>query len=94
MDGTYCRGLLLPPNPNRGVLFAQGDRVRVELEALTADNYYCLNEVRIQLNNSGLFAPPLARLRTNVRNLAASSPKKAVGYFASHTVRAKSLIIR
>ncbi len=94
VDGTYFRGILLTTNPNSGTAFAKGDRVRVEVEALTADNYYFLNEVRIQLNNGGLFAPPPANVRTNVRNLDATSPNKAVGYFAGYTVRADSLVIR
>jgi hypothetical protein len=94
VDGTYFRGLNLTPNPDRGGAFAKGDRVRVDVEALTADNYYFLNELRIQLNNSGLFAPPPANVRTNVRNLDANSPHRAVGYFAGYTVRTDSLVIR
>ena len=93
VDGTYFRRLNLTPNPDRGGAFAKGDRVRVAVEALTADNYYFLNELRTQLNNSGLFAPPPANVRTNVRNLDATSPRKAVGYFAGYTVRTDSLVI-
>ncbi len=94
VDGTYFRGLNLTPNPDRGGAFAKGDRVRVAVEVLTADNYYFLNELSIQLNNGGLFAPPPANVRTNVRNLDANSPHQAVGYFAGYTVRTDSLVIR
>ncbi|WP_375437313.1 DUF4249 domain-containing protein [uncultured Hymenobacter sp.] len=94
VDGTYFNGLNLTNDPEAGVPLRKGDRVRVEVSALTADYYRFLNEMRIQLNNTGLFAPPPANVRTNVRNLDATSPKKAVGYFAAYTVRADSLVIQ
>jgi hypothetical protein len=33
-------------------------------------------------------------VRTNVRNLDATSPKQAAGYFAGYTVRSDSLVIQ
>lgn len=74
--------------------YQPGQRVRVEINAITQDYYTFLREVATQTNNRGIFAPPPANVRTNVRNVAAGSAKVAVGYFAGYAVRADSLIIR
>ncbi|SHI29918.1 protein of unknown function [Hymenobacter daecheongensis DSM 21074] len=95
VDGNYINGVELTSEKGANDKpFAKGDRVRVVAESLPRDYFYFLNEMVTQLNNVGLFAAPPANVRTNVRNVQPGSDKAAVGYFAGHTVRADSLVIR
>ena len=89
VDGKYLNGLRLNAKP-----FAKGDVIRVEANALTADYYYFLRELSLQINNGGLFATPPANVRTNVQNLSSGADRPAVGYFAGYAVRAAAVRIR
>ena len=88
LDGRYLAG------PLDGHSYQPGQRVRVEINSITDDYKLFLQQVATQTNNRGLFAPPPANARTNVRNLEAGSARVAVGYFAGYTVRADSITIR
>ncbi|GAA3952833.1 DUF4249 domain-containing protein [Hymenobacter algoricola] len=95
VDGNYIGGVELTNEKGANDQpFAKGDRVRVQAESLPRDYFYFLSEMVTQLNNVGLFATPPANVRTNIRNVRPGSEKAAVGYFAGHTVRADSLVIR
>ncbi|MDQ2770999.1 MAG: DUF4249 domain-containing protein [Bacteroidota bacterium] len=93
VDGNYLRSLELNGGPGQ-VQFVKGDRVKVEIQSITADYYHFLNELSTQINNAGLFAAPPANVRTNVHNLTPGSSRQAVGYFAGYTVRADSVVLR
>jgi hypothetical protein len=88
VDGNYLGDITLNPDPLR-----PGDKVRVQLNSITADYYHFLNEVQTQVNNVGLFATTPANVRTNVRNIQSGTDKVAVGYFAGITVRQDSVVV-
>ena len=89
VDGRYISRIELNAKP-----LVRGDRLRVELVAITRDYFYFLNELFGQINNAGLFATSPANVRTNVKNLSGDPQNAAVGYFAAFSVRADSVVVR
>jgi hypothetical protein len=63
-----------------------GDRLKVQGNAISRDAYYFFVELATQINNSGMFASPLANVRTNIQNKNSQSGIKAVGYFGASAV--------
>ena len=61
--------------------FALGDTITVELLSIDRENWRFLTEMQTQLNNTGLFAEPIANVRGNVDNLNPNSATTAVGCF-------------
>jgi hypothetical protein len=66
-------------NPRDG--FNAGDTCAVEVHSISAELYFFFLEVQTQTRNGGLFATPPANVSTNIKNINASSPIKAVGFF-------------
>jgi len=58
-----------------------GDTLAVELLSIDAEQWRFLKEMDIQLNNTGLFASPIANVRGNIFNTDKNSKTKAVGCF-------------
>jgi hypothetical protein len=61
-----------------------GDKITVEIYALTKDSWEFLDLTRDQLNNGGLFARPIVNVPTNILNLDKNAPreKQALGWFS------------
>lgn len=79
------------PEPDNNNLFETppfktGDQVYVELYSITEDAFDFWAEVRTQLQNGGLFAIPLANVRTNLVNTNPNSKQKVVGFFCTSAV--------
>jgi hypothetical protein len=89
VEGNYITGPEMNNKP-----FRVGDRIKIEVCAITEDNYNFYNEMFAQINNGGMFANPPANVRTNVMNRNPSSAKKAVGYFGGWGVRSKEITIQ
>jgi hypothetical protein len=87
VDGNYIGNIELHEKP-----FKSGDRVRVETLSITEDAYYFFSEAISQMFNGGLFARPVANIRTNVRNVNPASPRKAVGYFGASAVSSAEVV--
>lgn len=62
-------------------LFADQDKVTVELHSLPLEAYYFLYQVQSETNNGGIFATPPANIPSNIFNLNSESAEKAVGLF-------------
>jgi hypothetical protein len=56
------------------------------LYSITEEAFNFWVEVRDQLQNGGLFAIPLANVRTNLVNTNANSKERAVGFFCTSAV--------
>jgi hypothetical protein len=65
----------LTPSPYR-----IGDKVRVDVHAITPEMYYYLNLISTQLNNTGLFAVPPSNIPGNIFCLT-NSKTKVLGFF-------------
>lgn len=65
----------LTPSPYR-----VGDKVRVDVHAITPELYYYLNLISTQLNNTGLFAVPPSNIPGNIICLN-QSKTKILGFF-------------
>jgi hypothetical protein len=63
-----------------------GDKVKVELYSITEPAFNFFGEVRTQLQNSGLFAIPLANVSTNLVNQNPNSRARALGFFGASAV--------
>ncbi len=66
-------------NGDEGYLI--GDVIDVDLLSIDAEQWRFLKEMEIQLNNSGLFADPIANVRGNLFNKNPNSKVQAVGCF-------------
>ncbi|TAD98338.1 MAG: DUF4249 domain-containing protein [Bacteroidetes bacterium] len=66
-------------------LYQTGETVKVELYSITEDAFNFFTEVVTQINNGGLFATPIANVRTNIKNTNPNG-KKATGYFGASAV--------
>jgi len=58
-----------------------GDVMELELLSIDAEQWRFLKEMEVQLNNTGLFANPIANVRGNIFNANPSSKIQAVGCF-------------
>lgn len=87
MDGLYFRNVQFHSEP-----FEAGDRVNIEAWSITEDAYYFYDEMRDQIMNGGLFANPVANIRTNIKP-AAENSMKAVGYFGGASVVSMEILI-
>ncbi|WP_439557184.1 DUF4249 domain-containing protein [Dyadobacter sp.] len=66
-------------------LYSAGDQVGVELHSITNEAFEFLKQIREQANNGGLFATPIANVRSNITNTNASG-SKALGFFGASAV--------
>jgi len=62
-------------------LFADKDKLKVELFSIPTEAYFYLLQLRQESSNGGIFATPLSNIPTNILNLNSKSTKKALGAF-------------
>lgn len=74
-------------------LYKENDKVRVELLSITEAHFDFWTQLRTELNNTGLFATPAARIPSNINNINANSTKKAAGWFGTSAVSSMEMII-
>lgn len=74
-------------------LYKEGDVVRVELSSLTEAHFDFWTQLRTELNNTGLFATPAARIPSNVNNINATSTKQASGWFGTSAVSSMEMVV-
>lgn len=67
-------------------LYLENDKVKVELTSITESHFDFWTQLRTELNNTGLFATPAARIPCNVVNTNPNSTKKASGWFGTSAV--------
>jgi hypothetical protein len=67
-------------------LYEENDKVRVELSSITEAHFDFWIQLRTELNNTGLFATPAARIPSNITNTNANSTKQASGWFGTSAV--------
>lgn len=73
-------------------LYSAGAEVGVELHSITYDAFEFLKQVSEQAANGGLFATPIANVRSNVINADPKGPK-ALGFFSTSAVSRKETVI-
>ena len=74
-------------------LYKENDRVRVELLSITEGHYDFWTQLRTELNNTGLFATPAARIPSNINNININSTKQAAGWFGTSGVSSMEMIV-
>jgi hypothetical protein len=89
VDGNYIADLEAFDDPMRN-----GDMVKAEIMSITKDAYYYFTEMKIQVDNGGMFSNPPSNIRTNIQNMNPASSKKAVGYFGASAVRSKEIVFK
>jgi hypothetical protein len=68
---------------NQAKPYLKGDTIAVELLSFDLNSWLFFNELRIQTTEtSGLFADPIANVRSTILNVNSNSDKKALGCFA------------
>ncbi|WAC10774.1 DUF4249 domain-containing protein [Dyadobacter pollutisoli] len=73
-------------------LYSAGAEVGVELHSITYEAFEFLKQVSEQAANGGLFATPIANVRSNVINADPNGPK-ALGFFSASAVSRKETVI-
>lgn len=73
-------------------LYSAGAEVGVELHSITYEAFEFLKQVSEQAANGGLFATPIANVRSNVVNADPNGPK-ALGFFSASAVSRKETVI-
>ncbi|MEA5140879.1 DUF4249 domain-containing protein [Arcicella rigui] len=74
-------------------LYQENDKVKVELNSITEAHFDFWTQLRTELNNTGLFATPSARIPCNVINTNPNSSKKAAGWFGTSAVTSLEVTI-
>jgi len=78
-DGfVFIRPIRQSINPEK--LYVMNDTVKVELQSITPEAFYFLQQLNQQITNGGLFASPPANVPTNIIN-AKKGGKVATGFF-------------
>ncbi|NIJ51166.1 DUF4249 domain-containing protein [Dyadobacter arcticus] len=73
-------------------LYSAGASVGVELHSITHEAFEYLNQISEQALNGGLFATPIANIKSNVIN-ADPKGKGALGFFGASAVSRKTTIV-
>ena len=73
-------------------LYSAGAEVGVELHSITYEAFEFLKQVSEQAANGGLFATPIANVRSNIINADPKGPK-ALGFFSTSAVSRKETVI-
>lgn len=73
-------------------LYQAGSHVGVELHSITNEAFYFLQQVVDQSTNGGIYATPIANIKSNVIN-ADPNGKKALGYFGASAVSRMETIV-
>ncbi|WP_229254817.1 DUF4249 domain-containing protein [Dyadobacter linearis] len=66
-------------------LYSAGNQIGVELHSITNEAFEFLKQIREQAGNGGLFATPIANIRSNVVNANPAGPK-ALGFFGASAI--------
>jgi Domain of unknown function (DUF4249) len=74
-------------------LFKENDKVRVELLSITEAHFDFWIQLRTELNNTGLFATPAARIPSNINNVNANSSKQAAGWFGTSAMSVMEVVV-
>jgi hypothetical protein len=74
-------------------LYEENDKVKVELLSITEAHFDFWIQLRTELNNTGLFATPAARIPSNINNINANSAKKASGWFGTSAVSMMEVVV-
>jgi hypothetical protein len=74
-------------------LYKENDKVRVELLSITEAHFDFWIQLRTELNNTGLFATPAARIPSNINNINANSTKQAAGWFGTSAVSSMEMVV-
>ena len=74
-------------------LFADKDKLKVELYSIPIEAYYYVLQLKQESQNGGIFATPLANIPTNILNLNQNSTKKALGAFIVSKVSSFETVI-
>lgn len=74
-------------------LFADKDKLKVELYSIPIEAYYYIFQLKQESQNGGIFATPLANIPTNILNLNQNSTKKALGAFIVSKVSSFETVI-
>ncbi len=88
-DGKYFKGVSL----NASSPFKIGDKAKVEFWSISKDVYEYISQIRLQINNRGIFQTTPSNVPTNIINQDASSSIKATGFFIGSLVESQSGII-
>ncbi|MEA5260718.1 DUF4249 domain-containing protein [Arcicella aquatica] len=67
-------------------LYLENDKLKVELNSITEPHFDFWTQFRTELNNTGLFSTPAARIPCNVINISATPKKQAAGWFGTSAV--------
>jgi hypothetical protein len=67
---------------NFGRPYNAGENVKIEIHSINYNTYLFFNQVRNQINNSGLFAVPSSNVRTNIESSSSETSKRAIGMFS------------
>lgn len=87
-DGAYFHETQFHTEP-----FEVSDRVVIENWSITEDAFFFYSEMQDQISNGGMFAEPVANIRTNIKS-APGNQQKAVGYFGGASVVRQELLIQ
>ncbi len=74
-------------------LYAENDKLKVELNSITEPHFDFWTQFRTELNNTGLFSTPAARIPCNVINISATPKKQAAGWFGTSAVTSLEVTI-
>ena len=69
------------------------DTLRIEIQGISPDFYYFLDEITTQMENEGLFAAPPANVRTNIINRDPDG-RAGLGYFVIGEMEAREVVIK
>jgi len=92
-QGEGADGLTFIPPIRTGIttfpdIYKKGDKVRVEIHAISFETYNFIFQAQSQITNGGLFATPPFNVITNIENVSGSDAveDQAVGWFSVATV--------
>ena len=74
-------------------LYLENDKLKVELNSITEPHFDFWTQFRTELNNTGLFSTPAARIPCNVINISTTPKKQAAGWFGTSAVSSLEVTI-
>ncbi len=77
---------ILPIRRSASEFYLEGDKIKVEIKSITEPHFDFYTQLRTELNNAGLFAPPPARIPTNIKNIATNPNKDVAGWFGASAI--------
>ncbi|MBP6385374.1 MAG: DUF4249 domain-containing protein [Pseudarcicella sp.] len=81
------RTFILPIQRAAPEYYLDGDKIKIEIRSITEPHFDFYTQIRTELNNAGLFAPPPARVPTNIVNVSAKNAQKDVsGWFGASAI--------